>query len=187
MSFKNAQRSCQLLEAPRNAGCHSCPFLLGHVKGVGADLGRAEGELHQNGKEAILRPRTFARGKSPTKAFLQPLSRGEPLRLCRSVGGTHATSYMPAEIWKQAPFPCRGVAGRGWTVKTAGCIYDAIIDEDESDNKHLIIGFDRNANPFEIMYNVIDEDTISIFHAMKCRKKYVQFIKTRGEIINPKG
>ena len=59
--------------------------------------------------------------------------------------------------------------------------YDAIIDEDESDNKHLIIGFDRNVNPLEIMYNVIDEDTINVFHAMKCRKKYVQFIKTRGE------
>jgi hypothetical protein len=33
-------------------------------------------------------------------------------------------------------------------------IYDAVIDKDESDNKHLIIGFDRNANLLEIMYNV---------------------------------
>jgi propanediol dehydratase small subunit len=31
--------------------------------------------------------------------------------------------------------------------------YDATIDEDESDNKHLIVGFDRNANLLEIMYN----------------------------------
>jgi hypothetical protein len=31
--------------------------------------------------------------------------------------------------------------------------YDAMIDEDESDNKHLIIGFDRNAKMLEIMYN----------------------------------
>jgi hypothetical protein len=59
--------------------------------------------------------------------------------------------------------------------------YDATIDEDESDNKHLIIGFDRNATALEIMYNVIDEDTINVFHAMKCRKKYLPFIKTRGE------
>ena len=57
--------------------------------------------------------------------------------------------------------------------------YDATIDEDESDNKHLIIGFDRSANPLEIMYNV-DEDTINVFHAMKCRKKFLPLIKSRG-------
>jgi hypothetical protein len=59
--------------------------------------------------------------------------------------------------------------------------YDGSIDEDESDNKHLVIGFDRNANPIEIMYNVIDENTINVFHAMKCRKSFLHFIKTRGE------
>jgi len=59
--------------------------------------------------------------------------------------------------------------------------YDGSIDEEESDNKHLIIGFDRNANPLEIMYNVIDEDTINVFHAMKCRKNFLLLIKTRGE------
>ena len=59
--------------------------------------------------------------------------------------------------------------------------YDGSIDEDESDNKHLVIGFDRNANPIEIMYNVIDENTINVFHAMKCRKSFLPFIKTRGE------
>jgi len=59
--------------------------------------------------------------------------------------------------------------------------YDARIDEEESDNKYLVIGFDRNANPLEIMYNVIDEDTINVFHAMRCRKNYLHLIKTRGE------
>jgi len=59
--------------------------------------------------------------------------------------------------------------------------YDGSIDEDESDNKYLIIGFDRNANTIEIMYNLIDENTINVFHAMKCRKNYLQLIKTRGE------
>jgi hypothetical protein len=59
--------------------------------------------------------------------------------------------------------------------------YDARIDEDESDNKHLIIGFDRNAKVLEIMYNVIDEDTINVFHAMKCRKNFLSLIKIRGE------
>jgi uncharacterized DUF497 family protein len=59
--------------------------------------------------------------------------------------------------------------------------YDAVIDEDESDNKHLIIGFDRNANLLEIMYNVIDEDNINVFHAMKCRKNFLSLIKSNGE------
>jgi propanediol dehydratase small subunit len=59
--------------------------------------------------------------------------------------------------------------------------YDGSIDEDESDNKYLVIGFDRNANILEVMYNVIDEDTINVFHAMKCRKGYLHLIKTRGE------
>ncbi|MCL2318574.1 MAG: hypothetical protein FWC45_00695 [Treponema sp.] len=59
--------------------------------------------------------------------------------------------------------------------------YDGSIDEDESDNKYLVIGFDRNANALEIMYNVIDENTINVFHAMRCRKNYLHLIKTRGE------
>jgi len=59
--------------------------------------------------------------------------------------------------------------------------YDGSIDEDESDNKYLVIGFDRNANTLEIMYNMIDDDTINVFHAMKCRRGFLHLIKTRGE------
>ena len=59
--------------------------------------------------------------------------------------------------------------------------YDGSIDEDKADNKYLIIGFDKNANLLEIMYNVIDTNTINVFHAMKCRKNFVNLIKTRGE------
>jgi len=59
--------------------------------------------------------------------------------------------------------------------------FDGIIDEDESDNKHLVIGFDRNANLIEVMYNVIDENSINVFHAMKCRKGFLHLIKARGE------
>jgi len=58
--------------------------------------------------------------------------------------------------------------------------YDGSIDEEESENKYLVIGFDRNVNMLEIMYNVIDENTINVFHAMKCRNKYKHLIKTRG-------
>ena len=59
--------------------------------------------------------------------------------------------------------------------------YDGSIDDEEFDNKHLIIGFDRNANPLEIMYNVIDEDTINVFHAMRCRKYFLRLINTKGD------
>ena len=41
---------------------------------------------------------------------------------------------------------------------------------DDGDNKHLVLGFDTNRRLLEIMYNVIDEHAINVFHAMKCRK-----------------
>ena len=44
--------------------------------------------------------------------------------------------------------------------------YDDIVEDDPG--KHLLIGFDNNANLLEIMYNVIDEHTVRVFHAMKC-------------------
>ena len=63
-----------------------------------------------------------------------------------------------------------------WAVDTAE--YDGLtVDEEDAEDKRLLIGFDRNANPLEIMYNIIDENTINIFHAMKCRKIYYHLIK----------
>jgi len=59
--------------------------------------------------------------------------------------------------------------------------YEGSIDEEESDNKYLVIEFDRKALPLEVMYNVIDEDTINVFHAMRCRKNFLHLIKVRGE------
>jgi hypothetical protein len=85
---------------------------------------------------------------------------------------------------KTGPPPCCGVPAGKRALVPGTCAftrYDATIDEDEFDNKHLIIGFDRTANPLEIMYNVIDEDTINVFHAMKCRKNFLPLIKIRGE------
>jgi hypothetical protein len=44
-------------------------------------------------------------------------------------------------------------------------------------NKYILIGFDTVGNPLEIMYNIIDSETVNIFHAMKCRNSVVaQFI-----------
>jgi hypothetical protein len=49
-------------------------------------------------------------------------------------------------------------------------------DNTDIGSKHLLIGFDRNANHLEIMYNVIDEDTLVVFHAMKCRNIFLPLI-----------
>ncbi|MDR2730761.1 MAG: hypothetical protein LBB81_07685 [Treponema sp.] len=43
-------------------------------------------------------------------------------------------------------------------------------------NKYLVIGFDLNGNLLEIMYNLVDEDTANVFHAMKCRKEMYQYL-----------
>jgi hypothetical protein len=54
--------------------------------------------------------------------------------------------------------------------------YDAVLDEGDS-AKNLLIGFDGNANPLEILYNVIDENTVQVFHAMKCRSALISLLK----------
>jgi len=59
-------------------------------------------------------------------------------------------------------------------------IYDAGINDDEVDNKFLIIGFDSNVNLLEVMYNIVDENTINVFHAMRCRKQFLHLINTKG-------
>jgi hypothetical protein len=53
-------------------------------------------------------------------------------------------------------------------------IYDDIWDEIE--DKHLLLGFDNNGNLLEIMYNVIDENTINVFHAMNCQSIYYHLL-----------
>jgi len=45
---------------------------------------------------------------------------------------------------------------------------DLLKDEDEI---YLIIGFDTVANPIEVFYNIIDNETIKVFHAMSLREK----------------
>jgi hypothetical protein len=41
------------------------------------------------------------------------------------------------------------------------------------EEKNLLIGFDLALNPLEILYNEIDEHTVNVFHAMKCRKAWL--------------
>ena len=55
--------------------------------------------------------------------------------------------------------------------------YDGdVIDDVDAENKYLLIGLDLNANLIEVMYNVIDENSINVFHAMKCRKVYAHLV-----------
>ena len=42
-------------------------------------------------------------------------------------------------------------------------------------NKFLLIGFDRNSNLIEIMYNIRKDGTYNVFHAMKCRKEFYHY------------
>ena len=62
-------------------------------------------------------------------------------------------------------------------------LYDERLDDsddlNELDARYLLIGFDRNANPIEILYNIVDENTLKVFHAMKCRNVYKPLIKKK--------
>jgi len=48
-------------------------------------------------------------------------------------------------------------------------IYDGLLWGE--DDIYAIIGFDTSANPIEVFYNIIDDDTIKVFHAMALRDK----------------
>ena len=44
-------------------------------------------------------------------------------------------------------------------------VYDDLFESDP--DKNLLIGYDGRANLLEIMYNVIDEQNVKVFHAMQ--------------------
>jgi len=61
--------------------------------------------------------------------------------------------------------------------------YDGFLDEEDPDaeGKHLLIGFDCNANLIEVLYNVIADGRIRVFHAMKCRSSFFRLLGYRSE------
>jgi len=64
-----------------------------------------------------------------------------------------------------------------WAIDTVK--YDGYLENDaDVENKRLLIGFDRNANLLEIYYNIIDQDTVRVFHAMKCQNIHKHLIET---------
>ena len=44
-------------------------------------------------------------------------------------------------------------------------------------NKYLLIGFDKNSNLLEIMYNIRKDGSYNVFHAMKCRKEFYHYVE----------
>ena len=50
-------------------------------------------------------------------------------------------------------------------------LFDGLIEG--YDNKFLLTGFDTRGRILEIMYNLVDEHTAYVFHAMRCRKEYI--------------
>jgi uncharacterized DUF497 family protein len=47
--------------------------------------------------------------------------------------------------------------------------YDELFD---GENRYLLIGPDQNGNLMEVLYNLLDDERVRIFHAMKCHKEY---------------
>jgi len=54
--------------------------------------------------------------------------------------------------------------------------YDGPVEDLE--NTYIRLGFDCHGNLLEIMYNEIDEHTVNVFHAMKCRNIYYPLLNT---------
>ena len=48
------------------------------------------------------------------------------------------------------------------------------------EHKNLLLGLACDASLLEVMYNVLEDDVINVFHAMKCRKAYYALLKVRG-------
>jgi hypothetical protein len=55
------------------------------------------------------------------------------------------------------------------------CIYDEILENEP--NKTLAIGFNKNGELIEIVFSIVSENKIVVFHAMKCRKSFIERIE----------
>jgi len=61
-------------------------------------------------------------------------------------------------------------------VRTPFCV--TLVDEYE--DKYALIGFDTNGNLLEILYNLLDDQTIKVYHAMRCRKSFHKKYVNKG-------
>ena len=51
-------------------------------------------------------------------------------------------------------------------------IYDETLESDP--NKTLSIGYDVNAKLLEVIFHVLSDEHIVVFHSMPCRKHYIE-------------
>ena len=58
-------------------------------------------------------------------------------------------------------------------------ISEALIDEYE--DTYAIIGFDAKGNTLEILYNFLDDQTMEVYHAMRCSKSFQKKYGPKGE------
>jgi hypothetical protein len=52
---------------------------------------------------------------------------------------------------------------------------------DEYKDNYAIIGFDTKRNALEILYNLINDETMEVYHAMKCSKSFHRKYGPKGE------
>jgi hypothetical protein len=50
------------------------------------------------------------------------------------------------------------------------------------ENVYLLLGFDTNANPVEVLYNAYGRDGANVFHTMPCRKQFYKLFR-REELL----
>jgi hypothetical protein len=53
--------------------------------------------------------------------------------------------------------------------------YEGPLDDDA--NRYIVIGFDTAGNLLEVLYNEIDEHTVNVFHAMRCRNTFFHLLQ----------
>ncbi len=59
-------------------------------------------------------------------------------------------------------------------------LYENILDEDADPPKLLIIGPDGSANLLELVGAELDNGDVFIWHAMACRKQYLNLLPNPG-------
>ncbi|MDR2610009.1 MAG: hypothetical protein LBC58_00970 [Clostridiales Family XIII bacterium] len=68
-----------------------------------------------------------------------------------------------------------GIAEEDIRAALANFIYEDPITGEE--NKFLAVGFDRSGNLIELIYEYVEDKTIHVFHAMKCRKAVLELFE----------
>jgi uncharacterized DUF497 family protein len=68
-----------------------------------------------------------------------------------------------------------GISEADIRVALVNFIYeDPIVGEE---NKFLAVGFDGSGKLLEVIYEYIEEETIHVFHAMKCRRAVLELFE----------